>query len=46
MNDSDTDFSEFCQDTCEYEFVTIQNIGNNVEVNKQIAINNQHIWWM
>lgn len=37
--DSDTDFSEFCQDTCEYEFVTIQNIGNNVEVNKQIAIN-------
>ena len=39
VNDSDTDFSEFCQDTCEYEFVTIQNIGNNVEVNKQIAIN-------
>ena len=37
--DSDTDFSEFCQDTCEYEFITIQNIGNNVEVNKQIAIN-------
>lgn len=37
--DSDTDFSEFCQDTYEYEFVTIQNIGNNVEVNKQIAIN-------
>lgn len=39
VNDSNADFSEFYKDAYEYEFVTIQNIGNNVDVNKQIAIN-------